>query len=136
QFTFPIERNRLGLTASLQPYTNVSYRLVTQGELPAGTFEPDRDVVYLTEQRGVGGLNKLEFGLGFSINDNISVGFAPALAFGIIDRNSEVIFDSLSYQTVQYRNREIMRGFAGRMGLFANKSGIFSEDDNASFGLT
>lgn len=136
QLLLPVERNRLGLSASLVPYTSVSYRLSTANVIPAGQFESGRDVQYETVQAGTGGLNKLEFGLGYSINKNISVGIAPALAFGIIDRNSETVFDTLIYQNVSYRNREIMNGFAMRAGLFANKNSILKTGDNLAIGIT
>ena len=136
QLMLPLERNRLGLNISLQPYSTVGYRVATSAVIPAGVIMPDNAVGYSTEQNGSGGLNKLEVGFGYSLTENISVGFAPALAFGIIDRLSVVSFDTLLFQDVEFRNREILTGFSGRAGLFANRSNILSANDNFSFGLT
>ena len=136
QMLFPVERNRLGLNISLQPYSTVGYRIQTQNVKPAGELLSDAPVTYLTEQRGVGGLNKLEAGIGFGITKGISVGFAPSLVFGLIERDNEIAFDTLLFQNVEFKNRELMKGFGGRAGLMANTSSIFNDNDNISFGLT
>jgi len=136
QVLFPVERNRLGLNISLQPYSTVGYRIQTENVIAAGALLSDADVSYLTEQRGVGGLNKLEAGIGFGITKGLSVGIAPSLVFGLIERENEIAFDTLLFQNVEFKNRETLRGFGARAGLMANTSSIFKEEDNISFGLS
>jgi hypothetical protein len=136
QVMFPIERSRLGLNVSLRPYSTVKYSIQSQKTLPAGVLISDRPVSYATQQVGTGGLNRLEAGLGFGITENISIGVAPSVTFGLIERISEIAFDTLLFQGVEFRNRELMSGFGLRTGMFANKSHLIRKDDNLSFGLT
>jgi hypothetical protein len=136
QVMFPIERSRLGLNVSLKPYSTVKYSVQTQNTLPAGVLINDRPVTYATQQAGSGGLNRLEAGLGFGITENISIGVAPSVTFGLIERVSEIAFDTLLFQGVEFRNRETMNGLGLRAGMFANKSHVLRKDDNISFGLT
>lgn len=136
QVMFPIERSKLGLNVSLKPYSTVKYSVQSENTLPAGVLISDRPVSYATQQFGSGGLNRLEAGLGFGITENISIGVAPSVTFGLIERVSEIAFDTLLFQGVEFRNRETMSGFGLRTGMFANKSHILRKDDNLSFGLT
>jgi len=136
QVMFPIERSRLGLNVSLRPYSTVKYTIQSQNTLPAGVLISDRPVTYATQQFGSGGLNRLEAGLGFGITQNIAIGVAPSVTFGLIERVSEIAFDTLLFQGVEFRNRETMSGFGLRTGMFANKSHLLRTDDNLSFGLT
>lgn len=136
QVMFPIERSRLGLNLSLNPYSTVRYSVQSENILPAGVLISDRPVSYRTQQFGSGGLNRLEAGLGFGITENISIGVAPSVTFGLIERFSEIAFDTLLFQGVEFKNRELMSGFGLRTGVFANKSHILRKDDNLSFGIT
>lgn len=136
QVLFPIERSRIGLSFSLAPYSTVRYSSQSNKTLPAGVLIDNRSVTYAIQQAGTGGLNRLEAGLGFGITENISIGIAPSVNFGLIERTSEIAFDTLLFQGVEFRNRETMRGFGLRTGLFANKSHLLRTDDNLSFGLT
>lgn len=136
QVLFPLERSRLGLSFSLSPYSTVRYSSQSQKTLPAGVLIENRAVTYATQQAGRGGLNRLEAGLGFGITENIAIGVAPSVTFGLIERISEIAFDTLLFQGVEFRNRENMRGFGLRTGVFANKSHLLRRDDNLSFGLT
>lgn len=136
QVLFPLERSRLGLSVSLSPYSTVRYSNQSQRTLPPGVLIDDRAVTYATQQSGTGGLNRLEVGLGFGITENIAIGIAPSVTFGLIERTSEIAFDTLLFQGVEFRNRENMSGFGLRTGLFANKSHLLRTDDNLSFGLT
>ncbi len=136
QVLFPIDRSRLGLSLSLKPYSTVKYSFQSQNTLPAGVLINDRPVTYASQQVGTGGLNRLEAGLGFGITENIAVGIAPSVTFGLIERVSEIAFDTLLFQGVEFRNREQMNGFGLRTGLFANKSNLIRTDDNLSVGLT
>jgi hypothetical protein len=114
----------------------VKYSFQSQNTLPAGELISDRPVTYATQQIGSGGLNRLEAGLGFGITENISIGVAPSVTFGLIERVSEIAFDTLLFQGVEFRNRESMNGFGLRTGVFANKSHLLRTDDNLSFGFT
>jgi hypothetical protein len=136
QVMFPIERSRLGLNLSLKPYSTVKYSVQSNNTIPAGVLISDRPVSYGTQQLGSGGLNRLEAGLGFGITENIAIGVAPSVTFGLIERVSEIAFDTLLFQGVEFRNRETMSGFGLRTGMFANKSHLLRKDDNLSFGLT
>ncbi len=136
QVMFPIERSRLGLNISLKPYSTVKYSFQSQNTLPSGVLISDRPVTYATQQVGSGGLNRLEAGLGFGITENIAIGIAPSVTFGLIERVSEIAFDTLLFQGVEFRNRENMNGLGLRTGVFANKSHLLRTDDNFSIGLT
>jgi hypothetical protein len=136
QVMFPIERSRLGLNLSLKPYSTVKYSVQSNNTIPAGVLISDRPVSYGTQQIGSGGLNRLEAGLGFGITENIAIGVAPSVTFGLIERVSEIAFDTLLFQGVEFRNRETMSGFGLRTGMFANKSHLLRKDDNLSFGFT
>ena len=136
QITFPIERSRLGLSVSLRPFSTVKYAFQSQSTVPSGVLIKDKPVDYATKQFGSGGTNRLEAGLGFGITRHIAVGIAPSVTFGLIERVSEIAFDTLLFQGVEFRNRESMNGFGLRTGVFANTSNLIRKDDNISLGLT
>jgi hypothetical protein len=136
QVMFPIERNRLGLHVGLQPYTRVAYRVSTTASKEQGALLPNESVDYATVQYGYGGLNQLEMGLGLSISKNISIGIAPNLSFGVINRFNQVAFDTLIFENVEFRNREIYQGFSARTGIYLNFTGLLNTTDNLGIGFT
>jgi len=136
QVMFPIERNRLGLHIGLQPYTRVAYRVSTTSSKDKGELLTNESVDYATVQYGYGGLNQLEMGLGLSLSKNISIGIAPNLSFGVINRFNQVAFDTLIFENVEFRNREIYQGFSARSGIYLNFTGLVNDNDNLGIGFT
>jgi hypothetical protein len=136
QVMFPVERNRLGLHFGLQPYSRVAYRVTTTATKDKGELLANDAVNYATVQYGSGGLNQLEMGVGFSLSKNISIGIAPNLTFGVINRFNQVSFDTLIFENVEFRNREIYQGFAARSGIYLNFSSLLNETDNLGIGFT
>lgn len=105
QLTFPIYRQKLGVSASLYPVTKSNYRIFSE---EANIISPGDTVRYITDLKGTGGVNKLEIGFGWQINRYLSVGYAPSLAF-ITKSNSEKVY----FQQSGYNNNQIDNKISG-----------------------
>lgn len=98
---FPIS-NRLGFAVALIPYTSVGYNVVNE------TPSNNEDIGLLNyTYSGSGGINKLLFGIGGKIIDNmlktdISAGFNLNYLFGPINRVSEL---SIENSIVEFREQ-------------------------------
>ncbi len=133
QLVLPLYRGELGLSIGFMPYTNTSYKLVESGRDIAG-----QDTVnFVTRTFGNGGANKIQLGLGWRINDNLSVGYAASLVFASVDNIYSTFFqDRDSFQLVEYTLQTSGIGFGNRFGLYLNFPSLISENDQLSLGAS
>lgn len=135
QLQFPIDRERLGVSVSIQPLTESRYTQVSLSTILPTSADGDT-LVYESFRRGDGGLNRLEAGLGYAITPHISIGYAASLVFGVQNLNNEVNFRNGGYTPVTYTERTSSVGFGNRFGLYAQKNKLFTQDDLLALGVS
>lgn len=136
QMVLPVVRNRLGFSVGFSPVTRSDYQRITEGTFEQVDGIDLNDVDYLTNTQGSGGINKFEFGAGYQVFDNVSVGYA--MGAYLLTQNQEVTaaFSESGYRGLTY-NREIEGyDFSHRFGLFGRKGSIFGSEDQVSIGAT
>lgn len=136
QAQIPVIRERLGVSAGLYRSTDVRYSLVDTNSIVLPTADSVSVVDYFTSVTGVGGINRLELGFGLRVTDNIYVGYAPSLKFGIIDEDNQILFQSSLFTPVRYNERTRYAGLAHRFGTMIILPRIFSSNDQIVFGAT
>ncbi|SMO63774.1 hypothetical protein [Gracilimonas mengyeensis] len=133
QFTFPVLRQKLGISASMYSVTRSNYRYFQSDSLAS----PNSDYInYVSDLRGDGGINKLEIGFGWKINRNFSIGYAPSFAFISQNNSEDVYFDRSAYGTSSLNSSITGGTFSQRFGALASFSKIASERDRMSIGAS
>lgn len=133
QLTFPVYREKLGISASLHPVTRSNYRFFNTSSI---LNEQNQTIDYASDAYGTGGISKFEIGFGWSINKNISVGYAPSLVFLSQNNSRELFFDDGSFTTNVIDSKITGSDFSHKFGLLASFPTIFSDKDRVSFGAT
>lgn len=136
QLTFPLIQNKLGFAAGIYPVTRSRFRFFDGGEiLPESSNETDT-LSFVVDQQGTGGINKLEFGLGYRLTSNISVGYAASYVFVSNETESSITFPQggadPQFQTVGLDGQ----GFGNRFGIMASTTDLFSKGNILSLGVT
>lgn len=134
QIQFPLKRNKLGVSVSLAPLTQSNYRVFGTNTRIIGSGADRDTLVANVENRGDGGVNSLEFGLGWKINNNISIGYAGSLVFASIDNQITTGFVNSSYQGVGYTIQTNGYGMGNRLGTMISIPGLFGESDQLRIG--
>ena len=94
---------KFGFGFGLIPYSSVGYQLQSRDE--------DDRIQY--RYRGEGGINKVFFGAGYQLNDNLKIGIDAQYNFGSI-MNTNIAFGyNEQGQLLQYQSREVKRSDLG-----------------------
>ncbi|MTI88568.1 MAG: hypothetical protein FH748_11420 [Balneolaceae bacterium] len=133
QLTLPISREKLGLSASLYPVTRSNYRILEEQTIYPG---PSDTLTYTSDNQGVGGINKLEFGLGWKINENISVGYAPSFVFMTKIKAEEIYLGQSEFSSANTRNEVRGTGIGHRFGVLLSQNNFFRNRDRLSIGAS
>lgn len=136
QVQIPVLRERLGVSAGLYRTTDVRYSFVDQNSIVLPTADSLSVVDYRTSVTGTGGINRLELGFGLRLTDNIYVGYAPSLKFGVVEEDNQILFQSSLYSPVRYDERTRYRGLAHRFGAMVILPRVFSANDQIVIGAT
>ncbi len=136
QAQFPVLRERLGISAGLFPATNVSYTLLTDNQITLPTADSLSTVDYISAVTGSGGINRLEVGFGLRLTQNLYVGYAPSLMFGVREEDNQLAFDSSLFSSARYVQRTRYRGFAHRFGALALLPNVFRDRDQIAIGAS
>lgn len=131
QFTFPIMREKVGVSASLYSVTRSNYRFVTVDSTAAS---PTDMINYASDIRGSGGVNKLEFGLGWNINKYVAIGYAPSLTFVSQNNSEDVFFNQSGYGTSNSDSKITGTAMGHRFGALFTFRRLFRSNDRISFG--
>lgn len=133
QFTFPLYNQKLGFSASLYPVTKSTFRSFISN---SAVSAPGDTLNYISDKKGSGGINKFEFGLGWNINNNIAIGYAPSIAF-ITQSNSETTYFLQSGYGTNALDRKVTGiTFAQRFGTLLNFRSLLKNNDRLSIGAT
>ncbi|HCD52853.1 MAG TPA: hypothetical protein DEQ34_10420 [Balneolaceae bacterium] len=129
---FPIKNGKLGLSLALFPVTRSSFDIVN-----TGTFEAEgEEIIYANELTSYGGVNKFEAGLGFRLTNNISIGYAPSVAFLSLSSTENFSFTSGLFSSHSQVTKYSGAAFAQRFGLAAKFRSFLRRGDQISFGAT
>ena len=135
QFSLPIIRNRLGVSASITPMTRGDFRRVS-----SGLYNPlpglSNSIRYDFTTNGSGGINRFETGVGFALSNQISVGYA--FSANILSMNETVIptFSNNEFRAVNFERKKEGYSFGHRFGLYAYTQSLLGSEDQLSFGAT
>lgn len=136
QLQLPIIRGELGISGSFAPVTEAKFRTFEQETIVIDDNIPAETVDYNLENRGSGGLNRAELGLGWRINSNISVGYAASLYFLSTDDSYAAQFPQSPYRNANFTIETSGYSFGHRLGTFIRLPNILREDDQLGIGAT
>ncbi len=136
QLQLPLISGELGLSASFSPVTNASYRTFRQGMEVFESGAVNDTLLYEIDNRGSGGINRAEIGVGWRINSNISVGYAGSLVFASIKNDIRSTFLDQSFQPVSFQLRTSGIGFGNRFGTYFTFPALFKDQDQLNLGFT
>jgi hypothetical protein len=135
QSIFPLIKNKLGLSVSLTPITQSSFRAISDVTLDPSQNNSGGSLRYIVENRGDGGFDQFELGLGWRLNNTFSIGYAGAMVFGEVKNDLNILFDNEDYQPVVIHQTLNGRAFRQRLGLYVNNRQTFGEEDEISGGV-
>lgn len=133
QIVLPIYKGTLGVSAAFMPYTNTSYSISQSGQ----RIVRQDTINYVTNNRGQGGINKLQLGLGWRISDHISIGYAASLIFANVDNTYYTVLqqgNSLGVVDKTIQTHGV--GLGHRLGVALNFPSLFNENDLLSMGAS
>ncbi len=136
QMVLPVSRERIGVSLSFTPLTSSRYATNNEYVLSESQNNTGEEMRYGLENRGDGGINRIELGVGIRLTNALSVGYAPSLLLGSVNRNQNVFFDDLDYRPVYLTETTHHYGFGNRFGLYYSSQGLFRSRDRATFGAT
>ncbi|MFA5669558.1 MAG: hypothetical protein WC967_09940 [Balneolaceae bacterium] len=128
---FPLIKRKIGLSAALYPVTRSNFRSVVANEI----YPNAQDTIsYISNKAGSGGVSKLEFGFGYSVNKYISIGYAPSLAFIRKSEEEYIGFLNSGYGSSFVTTKVTDAAFSQRFGLIVSKGSVFKRGDILQFG--
>lgn len=128
QLSFPLYERTLGVGLSFQPYTQHNYRVRRQQ-----TVEPV-DATYEQNLRGKGGLHSFRAGLGYRLNEIVSVGASVDVLFGIIDKERSTEFVDRSFRNANISDATRLNGVTSTVGGQLTFANVFQKNDALSIG--
>lgn len=131
QLTLPFYKEKLGMSASMYSVTRSNYRFVN---IDSAVVAGNNTVEYASDVRGAGGINKLEFGLGWAINNNIAVGYAPSLTFITQNNSQDVFFNQSGYGTSNLDSRITGSTMGHKFGALLSFHKLFNDTDLLNIG--
>ncbi len=139
QFSFPLYERTLGVGLSFQPYSrsNYSATLTGQEQVRPQQAQQGGEARFETTFSGSGGLHRLRGGLGYRINDMVSVGASADVLFGVLESqrrttwpNTQALRDVVLADGVQ------LSGFTGTLGGHLALADVLATDDALSIGAS
>ena len=127
---FPIMKGELGISASLTPMTYMNYIGQQVSTIPGDTLQG------LSELKGVGGVSQFQFGIGYRISKNISIGYSPSYAFGSINQSNTTVFEDATYRSSLNGTNDFYSGLLHEIGVVYHQSSIVNKNDRALLGLS
>jgi hypothetical protein len=135
QLIVPIYKNKLGVSASLTPLTRKSYSYFSTGNIPANEIGTFNDLIYLSDNKGEGGLSRVELGAGYSLTDHISIGYSASVVMGLFESSTVTSFSNPIYRPLTYEFNERQFGIGHRFGLYGFTNDLLFDKDFLSLGL-
>jgi hypothetical protein len=132
QLLFPLKSSELGLSVGLYPVTRSNLKIINEEQ-----FLTYGDTVgYNSELQQIGGLNKFEIGFGWKISDQISIGYAPSVAFFSMQTSEAFSFSSSLFSQQKQTLTISGAAFSQRLGVAGSFRNVFRTQDKISVGAT
>ncbi len=140
QFNFPLYERSLGVGISFQPYSRSNYSRTKSDSADIPISGERSEVPFETEFSGSGGLHRLRGGLGYRVNDMLSVGATADLLFGTLERRRRTTWTA-PQEAPQLRNTVVsdgvqLSGLTSTLGGHLALADVFAEDDAFSIGAS
>lgn len=135
QLQLPIIRGKLGVSGSFSPMTEASFRVLDTDTRFPGEGQQQDTVNVKLDNRGSGGVNRAEFGIGWQVNSHISVGYAASVVFMSMNDAFDASFPGSGYRPSNYTIETHGVGFGNRLGTFISLPGTFQKGDHLGIGL-
>ncbi|MDX1637227.1 MAG: hypothetical protein R3281_04605, partial [Balneolaceae bacterium] len=129
QLQLPVFRNTIGVSVSVAPLTRSNYQVIGQNTSIIGSGARLDTLRANVQNLGSGGINSLELGLGWRINNNISIGYAGSLVLASLDNKVTTVFDDTDFQSVEYTLQTSGTGFGNRFGTLITLPAVFGQND-------
>lgn len=136
QLQLPLIREKLGVSASFSPVTDAHFRTFREETRYVGEGVEQDTVNVGLENRGSGGVNRAELGLGWKINSNISVGYAASLVFMSVDDAFTASFPQSPYRPANFTLETSGVGFGNRIGTSIQLPALFTDGDQLGIGAS
>lgn len=136
QLQLPIIRGKLGVSGSFSPVTEANFRTYEQYTEVIGDNIQDETLNYSIENRGKGGANRAELGLGWKINSKISVGYAVSVVFLSMDDEFVAQFPQSPYRNTNFTVETDGTGWGHRIGTFIQLPNFLKDDDELGLGIS
>lgn len=127
---FPINKGKFAASASLTPLTYMNSTATQESVFPGDT------TLVISQINGKGGVNAFELGFGYRLNENFSIGYAPAYVFGTIKNSVITAFEDNSFRTVQNGTNNYYAGLYHNFGVSYHNVGLINKNDRIILGLT
>jgi len=133
QFNFPLYERTLGVGLSFQPYSRSNHNAVRTGQEPFGPQQQDT-TEFETTFSGSGGLHRLRGGLGYRINDMLSVGASADFLFGVTESRRRTTSQAL--RVVVVSDGVQLSGLTGTLGGHLALADVLAANDALSIGAS
>lgn len=128
QFSFPLITQKLGLAVGFRPYSRSDYRVQRQDVLITGAPDPDT-LAYDIDYEGRGGLQMIAGGLGYRINEALSVGARADFIFGIIENGRRTSFpEQTTLAPADVTDAVQLSGLTATLGAHLALADLFGDD--------
>ncbi|MEX0994648.1 MAG: hypothetical protein WD599_03910, partial [Balneolaceae bacterium] len=134
QVVFPVIRSRLGVSFGFSPITRSSYNLFQNFTVTPDLGAGQDPIQVINDVRGAGGVNRMELGIGFRVNNNLAIGYAGSYNFAALTRNVNVFFDSPRFNPIDYTDKISGNTFGNRFGVYGRVSDLLRGGDEISIG--
>ena len=135
QLEFPLSKNKLGFSFSMSPITRSSFRVIENNGLPPNQNITADSLNFDLENQKEGGVNRFEMGVGWKINNSISVGYGGSVYFGSIDNAINASFQNRRFEDLNLLEKTSVQGFGNRFGLLLTKKSLFRQTDKLKLGI-
>lgn len=138
QFVLPILRNELGASISFAPVTRSDFARIEQGSFQV--LDTADEIEFASSTIGTGGINRIEFGLGYQFNSNLSIGYAASAYLLSINEEITTSFSDSQFERANqpsFLNKDLSgAGFGNRFGLSGRFNQVFGGRDRLNFGTS
>ena len=131
QFGVPLKDDQLGMGLAFEPYSRVSYRVQTQDHLIADPTTQD-STLYQIDFEGTGGLQQIRGGLGFRVNNTITLGASLDFIFGILEEARRTEFADFEFAQTNVATSTRLFGVTSTFGALVSFSNLATSNDNFS----
>jgi len=132
KFNFPLYERKLGVGFTFQPYSQHNYRLSKDSTLQVDSGTQS----YQKNFRGQGGLHTFRGGLGYRINELLSVGASVDVLFGIVQNKRSTEFQSPAFRNLTVSDDTRLVGVTGTFGGHLSLANVLQENDALSIGAS